>query len=54
MERELELAMKARKRNQELPPTGSCHNCGEAVLSDSRFCDKDCRDDFEKREKNRP
>ncbi len=51
---EKELALRLMVRRPELQPTGSCHNCGEAVLSDARFCDSDCRDDFEKREKNRP
>jgi hypothetical protein len=54
MERELELAMMARKRQPEMPPTGSCYNCGEAVIADARWCDNACRDDWEKREKNRP
>lgn len=51
---EKELALRLMVRRPELQPTGSCHNCGEAVLADARFCDPDCRDDFEKREKNRP
>ena len=51
---EKEMAMRLRMRRPELSPTGSCHNCSEAVLADARFCDVDCRHDYERREKNRP
>lgn len=54
IEIELALRLKARQQTPDLPPTGSCYNCGEAVLSDARWCDADCRDDWQKREKNRP
>ena len=36
-----------------LPFIGSCHNCGESLLSPLRFCDADCRDDWEARERSR-
>jgi hypothetical protein len=32
-----------------LKPCGKCLNCGEEVASELRFCDADCRDDFELR-----
>ena len=33
-----------------MPPLGFCYNCDEIVFSGC-FCDTDCRDDYEKREK---
>lgn len=33
-----------------LPETGHCYNCGEIVPC-GLFCDPDCRDDYEKRER---
>jgi hypothetical protein len=51
---EKEMALRLRVRRPELQPTGSCHNCDEAVLADAKFCDVDCRHDYERREKNRP
>lgn len=51
---EKEMALQLRVRRPELLPNSMCHNCGEAVLADAKFCDVDCRDDWEKREKNRP
>lgn len=32
-----------------LKPCGKCLNCGEEVASELRFCDADCRDDFQSR-----
>lgn len=32
-----------------LKPCGKCLNCGEDVASELRFCDGDCRDDFQYR-----
>ena len=32
-----------------LKPCGKCLNCGNEVASELRFCDGDCRDDFEYR-----
>tara|TARA_R110000772_G_scaffold32788_4_gene80063 strand:- start:1130 stop:1336 length:207 start_codon:yes stop_codon:yes gene_type:complete len=33
----------------KLEATGYCLNCEEVVGEGERFCDKDCRDDFELR-----
>lgn len=30
-----------------LPATGECHNCRASVAPGARFCDADCRDDWE-------
>jgi hypothetical protein len=31
---------------------GMCYNCGEALDDPHRFCDNDCRDDWQRRTKN--
>jgi hypothetical protein len=31
--------------------TGFCYNCEEPVKTAALFCDKDCRDDYEHRER---
>lgn len=35
-------------RQPTLEFTGMCHNC-EAPIAKGKFCDGDCRDDFERR-----
>ena len=38
------------QRKPEGPtPCGFCYNCNAQVASDQRWCDRDCRDDWEKR-----
>ena len=34
-----------------LPDIGQCHNCGAVTIATHRFCDRDCRDDYERRAK---
>ena len=62
-ERESDPSDRATQREQEmlsdalenvacrpsLPYTGHCHNCGDITGGGRRFCDADCRDDYEKR-----
>lgn len=47
------LEAKLRQRKPEpAPPTGLCFNCEEKLESSDRprrFCDSDCRDDYEQR-----
>lgn len=45
------LALKAARERTEppMPPNGHCYNCGEPVPTDARFCDCDCRDDWQAR-----
>lgn len=53
-QRELEItadALSEVRRAAVLPDIGCCHNCGELTGVGRRFCDSDCRDDFERREK---
>jgi len=47
-ERHLEAARS--KRRPVLFITGSCYNCGEPIGA-REFCDADCRDDYERRER---
>lgn len=35
-----------------LPDTGHCYNCDDTLVS-GRFCDSDCRDDYELRQSRR-
>lgn len=45
-----EAALSVRK--PEAPrPTGRCLNCGEAVAQVRRWCDDECRDDWQARQK---
>lgn len=46
-DRELCIKM-ARDKHRFLPPIGKCHWCGEVVSESRRFCDSDCRDDYER------
>ncbi len=39
------------RRHTALKYTGCCHNCGDITGGGRRFCDVDCRDDYEKRKK---
>ena len=52
-EQELLLADQLRvaqeNKPQVLPYIGECHNCEAKLPPLTRFCDADCRDDFERR-----
>lgn len=41
------------KKPEPLPFTGACYNCHETTEDSLRFCDVDCRDDFEARKRSR-
>ena len=43
------LALQQRK-DAGPPPCGECHYCGEPLNDGRRFCDADCRDDWQKRQ----
>lgn len=47
-ERDRAIALKARKP-AGLEPTGLCLFCGEALDTGLRWCNTDCRDDWEAR-----
>lgn len=48
----LKIALDKRHKEARLRPVGSCYNCSEAI-ENGLFCDADCRDDYEKRERMR-
>lgn len=49
---ELTLASARLRRNPTLPVIGQCYNCEEELRA-GVFCDADCRDDYEKRTRNK-
>lgn len=49
IERELEQRIKAARSAKPTPETIHCMNCGEPTERGSRFCCKDCAEDFEHR-----
>lgn len=57
VEQEALLAEQLRLARQKAPEPlafiGSCYNCNEALEAGHRFCDVDCREDFEARKRSR-
>lgn len=47
---ELNTGIAIKQRKSELKFIGVCYNCSDSIKS-GVFCDADCRDDFEKRER---
>lgn len=47
IELELSIALKNREQEPVEPETGLCHWC-EAIIGVGKFCDSDCRDDYDK------
>lgn len=45
---EQQLAAARSARQPSLPYTGHCHYCGEIADGGRRFCDQDCRDDWQR------
>lgn len=39
----------ASSKANSLPPIGRCYNCESPLEGDKKFCDTDCRDDFQRR-----
>jgi len=35
-------------RAPDIPATGECHNCAASVPPGARFCDRDCREDWQR------
>lgn len=51
--RESALAI-ARKESIKLKPSGYCYNCEELINNKlNLFCDADCRDDWQRRQRNK-
>jgi len=52
IESELAHARRAAQPTLRLMPIGYCHNCEEQLVRAGRlFCDQECAQDFEKRER---
>lgn len=51
---DLERAIRAARSASPLPaPCGHCLNCGESTGPAQRWCDDDCRDDWQARQPRR-
>ncbi len=46
---EREACLAAARNRPVMPAVGACYNCGEEIDPGLVFCDRDCRDDYEKR-----
>jgi hypothetical protein len=51
--RERDASIARHRVYQPLPDIGACYNCGEELRVGQRFCDADCRNDYEKLQKGR-
>ena len=49
--RDTQLAIEHARRSVVIPFTGKCYNCDEQLETPYRWCNGDCRDDWEKRVK---
>ena len=49
-EQALKIALGQQERKARMPETGRCHWCDE-VITTGLFCDEDCRDDFEQKQR---
>lgn len=43
------IAELAARNRPAMRAIGACYNCGEVLPHSRLFCDKDCRDDYQKR-----
>lgn len=51
-EREMQARLAwLRMRQQALPYSGQCYWCGENVHAPKRWCDADCRDEWERQQR---
>jgi hypothetical protein len=50
-EEDLERAIAAARGIPALPYVGSCYNCDAITPPGARFCDSDCREDYDKRKR---
>lgn len=54
IERTMAATLAAQRNKPDImPPCGKCYNCGEEVAAAAKFCDPDCRQDFQLRQRNR-
>lgn len=52
-QREIDAALTRRRPVSGLRAVGCCHWCDAPVTGERRFCDKDCADDWERRQAKR-
>lgn len=50
MDRDLAIAA-SHRHAPALTPVGVCYNCESSVPDGACFCDRDCRDDYERRQR---
>lgn len=48
IDKDLQVAMDRARSAPAMHSHGCCHFCDEPVMHDALFCDRDCRDDFER------
>jgi len=48
MDIELSLNSLIKQQRVGLAASGQCYNCGNGIGAELLFCDRDCRDDYEK------
>ncbi|HWX02443.1 hypothetical protein [Collimonas sp.] len=46
--KDIEVAMAHARRIPQLEADGRCHYCDDDVAHGARFCNTDCRDDYQK------
>jgi predicted nucleic acid-binding Zn ribbon protein len=51
IEKHLALQVEQARASATRYPIGECINCGERLTDGRRYCDGDCRDEFEHRER---
>lgn len=50
-ERERAENLRRQANKRRLSPRGNCYNCAAVVARNSLFCDADCKEYFERRER---
>jgi hypothetical protein len=48
-EADRERCLAAARNRPSLPACGCCYNCNQPLPAGNLFCERDCRDDYEKR-----
>ena len=54
IEKSMAAALEAQRNKRDvMPPNGKCYNCEESVTDGAKFCNIECRQDFELRNRRR-
>jgi len=51
--KDIEAAMAHVRKTPKLEADGHCHYCDEDVAHEQRFCNMDCRDDYQREQEAR-